>query len=438
MARPLQRIKVYGVQDRRNAERVRLPWVVRYTIDGAHRSKSYRTKAEAERHRGALLQAVQDGDRFDLTTGEPESWQMPLADLPVHHWTRRWLAEQWPEWQPRSRTSATEALARFVTLAVRPDADRPVAIGSYLRSHLGPATEGDQDGDLERWLDRNCLTLADLDKAVVSDIARELARRLDGEPLAATTAARYRTNARACIRAAVEAGAIPADPWPARSRTRSLRKVARRKPAIDIRSLPDPATMERALAAIGSHQPGSATYRVMTAVAYYAGLRPSEIAMLRVRALVLPTNGWGRIEVTEADISYDEPGEPKTGARSVPIPHMLVSMLRDWLVDNALTDPSDLIFRTRNGTRPTASNWGRAWHRALRSIGCEPLRVYDCRHAAATTWLRAGVPLGEVARRLGHSVDTLVSTYVGALDGDEQIANDRIDLALGDSPSPHP
>ena len=135
--------------------------------------------------------------------------------------------------------------------------------------------------------------------------------------------------------------------------------------------------------------------------------------------------------MTEADISYDEPGEPKTGARSVPIPQVLVTMLRDWLADNALSAPSDVIFRTRNGTRPTASNWGRAWHRALRSIGSEPLRVYDCRHAAATTWLRAGVPLGEVARRLGHSVDTLISTYVGALGGDKQIANDRIDLGAG-------
>jgi hypothetical protein len=56
--------------------------------------------------------------------------------------------------------------------------------------------------------------------------------------------------------------------------------------------------------------------------------------------------------------------------------------------------------------------------------------VYDCCHAAATTWLRAGVPLGEVARRLGHSVETLVSTYVGALDGDEAVANERIDAAL--------
>ena len=58
------------------------------------------------------------------------------------------------------------------------------------------------------------------------------------------------------------------------------------------------------------------------------------------------------------------------------------------------------------------------------------MRVYDCRHAAATTWLRAGVPLAETARRLGHSVETLVSTYVGALDDEEQVGNQRIDLIL--------
>ena len=55
-----------------------------------------------------------------------------------------------------------------------------------------------------------------------------------------------------------------------------------------------------------------------------------------------------------------------------------------------ITAPDDLIFRTRNGTRPSASNWGPSWHRALKSIGHRPLRVYDCRHAAATTWLQAG------------------------------------------------
>lgn len=32
---------------------------------------------------------------------------------------------------------------------------------------------------------------------------------------------------------------------------------------------------------------------------------------------------------------------------------------------------------------------------------------------------------------MGHSVETLVSTYVGALDGGEQLANERIDAVLG-------
>jgi hypothetical protein len=31
---------------------------------------------------------------------------------------------------------------------------------------------------------------------------------------------------------------------------------------------------------------------------------------------------------------------------------------------------------------------------------------------------------------MGHSVETLVSTYVGALTGDEKLANERIDAAL--------
>ena len=83
------------------------------------------------------------------------------------------------------------------------------------------------------------------------------------------------------------------------------------------------------------------------------------------------------------------------------------------------------------GEQWRGSNWARAWHRALESVGQRPMRIYDCRHAAATTWLRAGMPLAETARRLGHSVETLVSTYVGALDDEEHVANQRVDTILG-------
>jgi hypothetical protein len=44
--------------------------------------------------------------------------------------------------------------------------------------------------------------------------------------------------------------------------------------------------------------------------------------------------------------------------------------------------------------------------------------------------LKARVPLAEAARRLGHSVETLVSTYVGAMEGDDAEANALLDVVL--------
>ena len=80
--------------------------------------------------------------------------------------------------------------------------------------------------------------------------------------------------------------------------------------------------------------------------------------MLRPSALHLPKHGWGRIEVREADISFDEPGEPKTGERTVPIPEELVAMLREW-IDTKQIGEHELLFRTRTDRRPTHSNWAR-------------------------------------------------------------------------------
>ena len=431
MVRPMQVVKVYGVQDRRSTTQAKLPWVVRYTIDGRHRSKSFPTRMEADRYRGQLLHEVQAGGRFDEATGEPESWQTPLAEARVHEWSRRWLSEQWQEWQPRTRASATEALARFITIAVEHGAKPPEGLRVYLQSALSPKAEGEPNAQFEKWMAKNCLTLGELDRERVADIDRRLGLKLDGSPLAATTANRIRIVARASVQSAIGAGAVAADVWPPRSKTRARRKVARTKRSVDVRSLPSPAAMAEAIEAIVTQQPGSKNYRVMTAVAYYAGLRPSEVVMLRVRSTDLPAEGWGRLDVTEADISFDEPGEPKTGPRSVPIPPVLVTMLHEWIQDNKLTSPERLLFRTRNDTMPGGSNWARAWHRALESVGQRPMRIYDCRHAAATTWLRAGMPLAETARRLGHSVETLVSTYVGALDDEEHIANQRVDSILG-------
>lgn len=428
--KPLADVRVWEVQDRRSNPRFKRPWLVRWTVDGREFVRTHRTRTEADRRRSLLLAAVASGERFNPATGEPVHWSPPPDDPQIHVWAQRWVAEQWDEWQPRTRTSALEALSRFVPLAARSGASTPPGtVRPYLLTMLSPDREHDPTSIDSRWLDDSCAVLSDLNRKMLADVDARLGLGLDGRPLSASTANRYRKVARACVRRAVELELLDIDPWPAAPRGRSQRKAAKERRSVDIRALPDPVTMATAIDAIVSHQPASHMYRVMTAIAYYGGLRPSEVVMLRCRSLTLPAKGWGRIDITEADVSHDEPGEPKTGPRSVPIPPVLVALLTDWLAASDLVD-DDLLFRTRTGRRPTASNWLRAWHRALRSIGHPPLRIYDCRHAAATTWLQAGVPMGEVARRLGHSVATLVSTYVGALATEERVANERIESAL--------
>src|SRR3546814_6667273 len=116
-----------------------------------------RTKAEAERYRSALLVAQQSGEAFDDLTGESVSWQ-PLADeARAHEWARRWLAEQWPEWAPRTRASAVEALTRLIPLLVPPMAPQAP---TGLRRHLGTWLRPDGasiEPECERWLDQWCL-----------------------------------------------------------------------------------------------------------------------------------------------------------------------------------------------------------------------------------------------------------------------------------------
>ena len=121
-ARPVQTVAVFGVQHRARSDRTRRPWIVRWAIEGRQRSRAFATRAEAERYRSALYDAQRRGEVFDLDTGEPGFWAPAAADMTIHEWARRWVAEQWDEWQPRTRTSAIEALSRFVPLATRSSA----------------------------------------------------------------------------------------------------------------------------------------------------------------------------------------------------------------------------------------------------------------------------------------------------------------------------
>lgn len=440
--RPVRKIKFGEIQHRSNKAS---PHIVRWVIDGEPYSQSYKTKAQAQRYRSRLMVAYDDGERFDPGTGEPLSWTPQGENTPVYDWARWYLAEQWDELAPRTRDTYAEALSRFVPLVVSAEApEQPDRMYSFLADALRPGADVDETDKRARWLRRWGLTLGDLDEELLAKVDRKLGTGVKGQPLAAQTSNRFRKQAKACVRRAVQLKKIPADPWPPSKRGRSRRKANRITQAVDIRRLPNPTDMTTVLEALPTKvQPyAGRTWQVMSDVAYYAGLRPSEVMMIRRRVIHLPlrpAGGWGFIDVLEADDGEDNAAATKTSdPRRVPIPPILTQILWAFLPERP-GPPEQLIFRTEKGTRPPINNWRRALKRACDTAGVKRLSPYDLRHACATTWLQGGVSLGEAARRLGHSVQTLVAHYIQALTGDEEAANRCIESALGDArPAPVP
>jgi integrase len=57
-------------------------------------------------------------------------------------------------------------------------------------------------------------------------------------------------------------------------------------------------------------------------------------------------------------------------------------------------------------------------------------RPYDLRHAAVSLWLNAGVPATQVAEWAGHSVHVLLKVYAKCIEGQDEVARRRIEVAL--------
>jgi integrase len=234
-----------------------------------------------------------------------------------------------------------------------------------------------------------------------------------------------RRTARVHFNAAVRLDLV-ADLWPPRPpHTKKSRR--NNQPKVDRGRLPNRQQAVDGIVAVRTHQPASAGYQVLTACVYYCGMRPSEALALRVEQMELPPTGWGSALVSAAmqDESNawgspdEEVGDTKTGVdRTVPLPPALVAMIRTYVGDRA----SGPLVSTRNGRLPTYSNWSRAWSRARKVVGGK-WRLYDLRHACATTMLDAGLSHGEIAERLGHSVETLTANYIQSSDGDTERGN---------------
>jgi integrase len=119
--------------------------------------------------------------------------------------------------------------------------------------------------------------------------------------------------------------------------------------------------------------------------------------------------------------------------RLVPIPPVLVAILRVHVATVGTAPDGRLFFGVQTGEHVPGSVYSRVWDQA-RKIGLSPeqaasplaRRPYDLRHAALSSWLAAGVPPTEVAERAGNSVKVLLTVYAKCLDDQQETYNERI------------
>ena len=86
--------------------------LVKWMVSGRHKTRAFRTKAEAQKFHHRLQRALEDGLDFSSNTGLPVTWTKPLTSFVSC--AEEYTATKWGSLSPRSRESLTACTAVVV------------------------------------------------------------------------------------------------------------------------------------------------------------------------------------------------------------------------------------------------------------------------------------------------------------------------------------
>ncbi len=124
--------------------------------------------------------------------------------------------------------------------------------------------------------------------------------------------------------------------------------------------------------------------------------------------------------------------QPKTKAsqRKIQIPCEVMAVLIELKQHRLTDDPYDLCFHTRTGKPIAPRSFERFWKALFTKydLGLEYKNFHCLRHTHATELLAAGIPLSDVAKRLGHSKQShTLELYAHAMPRQETAINKVIE-----------
>ena len=142
-------------------------------------------------------------------------------------------------------------------------------------------------------------------------------------------------------------------------------------------------------------------YLPLISLAIVTGARRGELLALRVQDLgVNEIRICQNLQETARSGLIINPPKTKAGKRSVSVPPAVMATLSHLSQGKP---PNVLIFTTVKSTPLSPRNLERAWSRIIETAGIPYRNFHVLRHTNATDLLAQGIPIVEVARRLGHS-----------------------------------
>lgn len=436
-----------------HGKRRKRPYGVRWVTGGREHSEWFTTKALAKSHLGKLVQAANQGEAFDITTGLPQSLYRDAHAPTLLQVAREFLGEVWPDMSPSSRDRLVCGLAVAVQgfLDSEPDTDpalvRRTLTTVVLPPHCAALAPSDEQVRIAGWLTEHSRKVAELvDDVEVTRLGRKLGERLDGRKAAVTTIDTRKGALVQALSYAVTRSYVSDNPFKNMSLSRFRSGIA-----IDPGVVVNPAQARALLAAVTYARPRGTnpSWLPFFATLYYAGMRPSEARMLAEHDCDLPAKGWGELVLpgslssTAARYNGGQIFEARSlkhradgVTRRVPIPPELVRILSAH-IDQIGTAEDGRLFRGNGGGPVPSASYTDIW-RLARPYGLAPRQVasplarrpYDLRHAAVSSWIAAGVALPEVAKRAGHTVQMLTAVYAKVIYGASDQMNQRIEAFL--------
>lgn len=381
-------------------ERRPKPHLVKWTVSGRHKTRAFRTKAEAQKFHRRLQRALEDGLDFSSSTGLPVSWTKSLTSFVSC--AEEFVAIKRGSHSPRSRESLTNNIAVVVYELLRERGKskyKRTEVIRVIRKNLlslnKPETTSELEEEIKHFIYKSSVKLNEIDTTAISLTLTKLnLLQHNNKPVASDT---YRLRKQAIgqvLDHAYRNQYISEKPM---KRVKMTRKVDSTE--IDPKTVLSPERCREIVIAV-SNLPGykdviknAQIISKALSVIWLAGLRPSEVVALQIKHLNFSEEGKiSFIKVEQASVTitsnFTDDNESfvikelkakgRKAYRNVPMMQELVDVLQPLSKD--LEDGDFLFTSISELTRPILTGLLNDYFKKVVKTVHTP---YDLRHTNA-------------------------------------------------------